>query len=82
MGNNEEQQGRVNNSVHEHDGAASHTCGCGKIAWSVAKDGSHITVNTVDGFQGQEILRRNSNNCLAPLREPLFLTANIPFVII
>ena len=42
MGNNEEQQRRVNNSVHEHDGAASHTCGCGKIAWSVAKDGSHV----------------------------------------
>ena len=42
MGNNEEQQGRVNNSVHEHDGAASHTCGCGKIAWSVAKDGEHV----------------------------------------
>ena len=42
MGNNEEQQGRVNNSVHEHDGAASHTCGCGKIAWYVTEDGEHV----------------------------------------
>ena len=34
MGNNEEQQGRVNNSVHEHDGAASGgyepLCVCGR----------------------------------------------------
>ena len=42
MSNNEEQQRRANDSVHEHDNATSHTCGCGKIAWYVAKDGSHV----------------------------------------
>lgn len=39
---NEEWQRKVNNPAHEHDNVTSHTCGCGKIAWSVAKDGSHV----------------------------------------
>lgn len=42
MSNNEERQRRANDSVHEHDGAASHTCGCGKITWYVTEDGEHV----------------------------------------
>ncbi len=42
MSKSEERQRRANNPVHEHDNTASHTCGCGKIAWYVTEDGKHV----------------------------------------